>query len=118
MGAKFVDSPKEVGANSDVVISIVGYPSDVRSVILDEERGVLSGMKSGSVIIDMTTSEPSLAVDIFNKAKNQGVYSLDAPCRYVYSVSFRIFVYTFQFLNISWTKFNTVEVIWELEVSI
>lgn len=83
MGAKFVNSPKEVGANSDVVISIVGYPSDVRSVILDEENGVLAGMNVGGVIIDMTTSEPSLAVEIFKQAQKKGVHSLDAPCRYV-----------------------------------
>ncbi|EFC35795.1 3-hydroxyisobutyrate dehydrogenase, partial [Naegleria gruberi] len=80
LGAKLAASPKEVGANSDVVISIVGYPSDVRSVILDEENGVLSGMKEGGVIVDMTTSQPSLAVEIYNKAKEKGVYSLDAPC--------------------------------------
>jgi len=80
LGAKFVSTPKEVGANSDVVISIVGYPSDVRSVMLDGETGVLAGMKEGGVLVDMTTSEPSLAVEIFNKAKERGVYSLDAPC--------------------------------------
>ncbi|KAG2389595.1 hypothetical protein C9374_014155 [Naegleria lovaniensis] len=80
LGAKFVNSPKEVGANSDVVISIVGYPSDVKSVILDEENGVLAGMNPGGVIIDMTTSEPSLAVEIFKQAQKKGVYSLDAPC--------------------------------------
>ena len=63
---------------SDVVFSIVGFPSDVRQVILGED-GALAGCKPGSVLVDMTTSEPSLAVEIAEAAKTKGVHSVDAP---------------------------------------
>lgn len=77
-GAKWANSPKAVAEQSDVVFSIVGFPSDVREVMLGE-NGALAGSKSGNVLVDMTTSEPSLAVEIFNAAKPRGVHSVDAP---------------------------------------
>lgn len=77
-GAKWAASPQEVAANSDIVFSIVGYPSDVREVMLGE-NGALAGAKPGSVLVDMTTSQPSLAEEIAEKAKAKGVYSVDAP---------------------------------------
>jgi 3-hydroxyisobutyrate dehydrogenase len=67
-----------VAEASDVIFTIVGFPSDVRSVILGQ-NGVLAGCKSGNTIVDMTTSEPSLAVEIAESAKQLGVYSVDAP---------------------------------------
>ncbi|RLN87953.1 hypothetical protein BBJ28_00006974 [Nothophytophthora sp. Chile5] len=63
----------------DIVFGIVGYPSDVRKVFLDPKWGVLSTMKAGGVIVDMTTSEPSLAKEIYEAAKKKGISSLDAP---------------------------------------
>lgn len=77
-GAQWAESPKAVAENSDVVFSIVGFPHDVRSVILGED-GALAGSKSGNVLVDMTTSEPSLAEEIDEKAKAKGVASVDAP---------------------------------------
>ena len=77
-GATFVDSPREVAAASDVVFTIVGYPRDVREVTLGPE-GTLVGMKADSVLVDMTTSEPALAREIFEAAKAKGVYAVDAP---------------------------------------
>jgi 3-hydroxyisobutyrate dehydrogenase len=77
-GAEWGDSPAEVAASSDVVLSIVGYPSDVRDVILGE-HGVLSGASEGSVVVDMTTSEPALAVEIYERAKEKGIDAVDAP---------------------------------------
>ncbi|OJW24587.1 MAG: oxidoreductase [Planctomycetales bacterium 71-10] len=77
-GAKAAGSPAEVAAASDVVFSIVGHPSDVREVILGES-GVLSAAAPGTILVDMTTSEPSLAVEIAEAAKARGVHSLDAP---------------------------------------
>ena len=63
---------------SDVVFTIVGFPTDVRHVILGPD-GVLQGSKGGNIIVDMTTSEPSLAVEIAEAAKKKNVYSVDAP---------------------------------------
>ena len=62
-GATWADTPKEVAENSDVIFSIVGFPSDVRAVMLGED-GALAGASSDSVLVDMTTSEPSLAIEI------------------------------------------------------
>jgi 3-hydroxyisobutyrate dehydrogenase len=77
-GAAWADSPKAVAEQSDVVFSIVGFPSDVREVLLGED-GALAGSKKGDFLVDMTTSEPSLAVEIYEKAKARGVSSVDAP---------------------------------------
>lgn len=77
-GAKLATSPKEVAENSDIVFMIVGYPQDVREVALGK-NGVLEGLRSGGIIVDMTTSEPSLAVEIAAAAQKKGIHSLDAP---------------------------------------
>jgi 3-hydroxyisobutyrate dehydrogenase len=77
-GARWADSPRAVAEASDVVFTIVGYPADVRSVILGE-GGALSGCRPGSVVVDMTTSEPSLAVEIARAAAARGVHAVDAP---------------------------------------
>ncbi|MCE5302085.1 MAG: NAD(P)-dependent oxidoreductase [Planctomycetaceae bacterium] len=77
-GARWVDSPKRAAEQSDVVFSIVGYPDDVRSVMLGPD-GVLAGSRPDMIVVDMTTSRPSLAVEIAEAAARQGVASLDAP---------------------------------------
>ncbi len=77
-GATLAASPREVAQNSDIVFTIVGFPSDVRSVILGDD-GVLAGCTSGMTIVDMTTSQPSLAEEIAKLASQQGVASIDAP---------------------------------------
>jgi 3-hydroxyisobutyrate dehydrogenase len=77
-GAKWADTPRAVAAASDVIFSIVGFPSDVREVLLGSD-GALAGSKPGNVLVDMTTSEPALAVEIAQAAKAKGVFSVDAP---------------------------------------
>lgn len=77
-GAKFAATPKAVAENSDVVFAIVGFPKDVREVFLGGD-GALAGSKPGTILVDMTTSEPSLAKEIHAAAKAKGVHSLDAP---------------------------------------
>jgi 3-hydroxyisobutyrate dehydrogenase len=77
-GATWADSPGAVAEQSDVIFTIVGFPSDVREVILGTD-GALAGSKEGSVVVDMTTSQPSLAVEIYEAAKKKGVASVDAP---------------------------------------
>lgn len=77
-GAKWGDTPKAVAEQSDVVFTIVGYPRDVREVILGQQ-GALAGSKPGSVLVDMTTSQPSLAMEIYEAAKTKGVHAVDAP---------------------------------------
>ena len=77
-GATWADSPKMVAENSDIIFTIVGFPHDVREVILGPQ-GALAGCKPGNILVDMTTSEPSLAIEIYDKAKQQDVASIDAP---------------------------------------
>lgn len=77
-GATWADTPGAVSAASDVTFTMVGYPADVREVILGEQ-GVVAGAAKGTVIVDMSTSEPSLAVEIAEIASDQEVKSLDAP---------------------------------------
>jgi 3-hydroxyisobutyrate dehydrogenase len=77
-GAAWADTPKAVAGASDVIFSIVGYPADVRQVILRPD-GALAGCTPGKIIVDMTTSEPSLAVEIAELAAKRGVVALDAP---------------------------------------
>jgi 3-hydroxyisobutyrate dehydrogenase len=77
-GATWRDSPAEVAAEAEVVFLMLGYPADVRDVVLAED-GILEVMKTGSLLIDMTTSEPTLAVEVHEAAAANGVPSLDAP---------------------------------------
>ena len=78
LGAKAVDSPAAVAAQADVIFTIVGFPRDVREVILGDS-GTLQAAAPGKILVDMTTSEPSLAAEIFAAAKAKGVHSIDAP---------------------------------------
>lgn len=78
-GARLADSPLAVARSSDVVFLILGYPSDVRQVTLDPDSGVLSGLSPGSFLVDMTTSEPTLAAEIYAAARSASCSSVDAP---------------------------------------
>jgi 3-hydroxyisobutyrate dehydrogenase len=77
-GADWADTPKAVAEHSDVVFAIVGFPRDVLEVFLGA-HGAVAGSKAGNVLVDMTTSEPSLAREIYDAAKAKGVASVDAP---------------------------------------
>lgn len=77
-GATWVDSPSDVAAASDVIFTIVGFPPDVREVYL-ADTGILKGATAGSILVDMTTTEPSLAIEIYTEARAQQVSSVDAP---------------------------------------
>ena len=77
-GARWASSPAEAAGNADFVITMVGYPSDVREAVLGE-RGILGNARRGATFIDMTTSEPQLAREIFEAAGAKGVGALDAP---------------------------------------
>jgi len=78
MGAVWCSNPKEVAEKSDIVFTIVGFPHDVEDVYMGD-NGVLKAIKKGSIIVDMTTSEPSLAQRVYKEAKKIGVSSIDAP---------------------------------------
>lgn len=77
-GASWAGTPAEVGAASDVAFTCVGYPHDVREVVLGPE-GVLAGLRPGTIFADMTTSEPALAEEIATMAAARGIEALDVP---------------------------------------
>lgn len=77
-GATWVDTVGELAEKADIIITMVGYPQDVKEVYLAED-GILNKAKKGSFAIDMTTSSPILAREIYNKAKEKGIHTLDAP---------------------------------------
>ncbi|NOX32110.1 MAG: NAD(P)-dependent oxidoreductase [Deltaproteobacteria bacterium] len=68
----------ELSAKSDIIITIVGFPADVEEVYLGRD-GILNHAAKGSVVIDMTTSSPDLAIEIYNQSKGKNIESLDAP---------------------------------------
>lgn len=78
LGAVGCATPAQVAEQSEIVLSMVGYPTDVEEVLLGK-NGVLSQSKPGNVIVDMTTSTPRLAVRIAEEALKKEVLSLDAP---------------------------------------
>jgi 3-hydroxyisobutyrate dehydrogenase len=77
-GAYWCSNPMEVAEKSNIVFTIVGFPKDVEEVYLGD-NGILKGAHKGSIVVDMTTSEPSLAQHIYEQAKLKGISSIDAP---------------------------------------
>ncbi len=78
LGAKVAGSPKEVAENSDIVITIVSDSPDVQQVVLGE-NGAIHGLKSGSVLVDMSTISPQVTRELAETLKAKGVDMLDAP---------------------------------------
>ncbi|MEZ6093530.1 MAG: NAD(P)-dependent oxidoreductase [Pirellulaceae bacterium] len=75
---QWCDSPASVAAQSDVVFSIVGYPADVNETHLGP-RGTIAGGHPGLILVDMTTSSPALAQEIYSTAVKRKMHSVDAP---------------------------------------
>jgi 3-hydroxyisobutyrate dehydrogenase-like beta-hydroxyacid dehydrogenase len=77
-GAIFEADARAVAARSDVLFLCVGFPEDVRQILLGP-AGVLAALSPDSVVVDCTTSSPSLAREIANAASAVGCHALDAP---------------------------------------
>lgn len=78
LGAQLVESPRQAAEKSEIVFTMVGYPTDVEQVYFGG-NGILEGAKRGTVLVDLTTSQPKLAQRIYEAAKEKGLKSLDAP---------------------------------------
>lgn len=78
LGATVGRSPKEVAEKSDVVISMVTAPEDVKEVMLGED-GVINSNKKGLIAIDMSTIGPTAAREIGKALESCGIEFLDAP---------------------------------------
>lgn len=78
LGASWYDTPSQVTEHSDVIFTMVGYPSDVEETYYGE-LGIFSTDVTGKIVVDMTTSTPTLAEKIAATALEKGITSLDAP---------------------------------------
>jgi 3-hydroxyisobutyrate dehydrogenase len=77
-GAIWHDDPGSAAAAADVVITIVGLPQDVEDIYFGA-HGIIAEARPGAILIDMTTSSPSLAKRIAAAARARGVSAIDAP---------------------------------------
>ncbi|MFC0524459.1 NAD(P)-dependent oxidoreductase [Pontibacillus salicampi] len=77
-GAIWETSVAALSQKCDVLFTMVGFPVDVEEVYFGP-NGILQNAKPGSYVVDMTTSSPSLAQEIFKKAANNDLHALDAP---------------------------------------
>lgn len=77
-GAAWAETPREVALSSDVLFTMVGFPSDVRDVYFGE-AGALRDVRPGVILVDMTTTEPTLAREIHSAALQRGASAIDAP---------------------------------------
>ncbi|WHZ24003.1 MAG: 2-hydroxy-3-oxopropionate reductase [Nitrospira sp.] len=77
-GGTWADSPAAVAEQTDVVVTMVGFPADVREVYFGA-HGILAAARPGMVLIDMTTTEPALAQEIAQAARTRRAFAVDAP---------------------------------------
>lgn len=77
-GASWADTPAELAAECDVVLTSLPGPREVEAVALGD-GGVLDGMRAGGVYIDMSTSSPTLIRSIAERFADKGAAVLDAP---------------------------------------
>ncbi|MGX7013329.1 NAD(P)-dependent oxidoreductase [Vagococcus silagei] len=77
-GAAWCDTPKQIVDASDIIFTIVGYPSDVEETYYGS-KGIFSTDVNGKILVDMTTSTPSLAKKIYQTALERDTNALDAP---------------------------------------
>jgi len=78
MGAQWADSPAEAAEESQVVLSMLGYPEEVEEALLGE-NGVRDALGEGGIVVDMTTSSPDLALRIAREMERKQCFALDAP---------------------------------------
>ncbi|MGZ8559345.1 MAG: NAD(P)-dependent oxidoreductase [Chitinophagaceae bacterium] len=78
MGCTWFDTPSAIAANSEVIVTIIGFPKDVEECYFGEQ-GIFSEIRPGTILIDMTTTKPSLAIKISGEAAMSGSEFIDAP---------------------------------------
>jgi len=78
LGAHLEDSPRAVAQASDVVMTCLPGPREVEPVALGEE-GIIHGLDSGCVYIDLSSNSPSLIRRINQRLQDRGCHVLDAP---------------------------------------
>ena len=77
-GAHWCDTPRSVAENAEITFTIVGFPKDVEEVYLGK-NGIVEGTEKGKIFCDMTTTKPSLDMQIAEELKKKGTEMADAP---------------------------------------
>lgn len=77
-GAVWCETPRAVATESEITLAIVGFPRDVEEVFLGE-NGLIAGARPGSILVDMTTSSPSLALKLAEEGARKEIAVMDAP---------------------------------------
>ncbi len=77
-GAAVAASPREVAANSRMIITMVSDSPDVEAVVAGPE-GVLEGIRPGSVVMDMSTISPQVERELDEQLRSKGCALVDAP---------------------------------------
>ncbi|MEO5594280.1 MAG: NAD(P)-dependent oxidoreductase [Chitinophagaceae bacterium] len=78
MGCTWYNTPAELAANSEIIVTIIGFPKDVEECYFGEQ-GIFKTIKPGTILIDMTTTKPLLAIKIADQAEEVGAAFIDAP---------------------------------------
>lgn len=79
LGAIWVDSPVELTTHCEVIFTMLGYPSDVEAIYLNPQTGLISQGNKDLILVDLTTSSPTLAADLAQQASDKGIHLLDSP---------------------------------------
>lgn len=77
-GAQWCSSIADLCIRADLVFTMVGFPADVKQVYL-ADGGLLNHARTGTVLVDMTTTSPALSVEIYETAVTKKIHFLDAP---------------------------------------
>lgn len=77
-GARWYDSKARLAEDSDIIITMIGSPQDVKESYFGKD-GIMEHAHPETILIDMTTSSPKLAREIYDKAKEKQLFALDAP---------------------------------------
>ncbi len=77
-GAVWEDRIADLSEKCRMIITMVGFPSDVEAIYL-EDNGILRHAAAGSIVADMTTSSPELAVRLYEAGRKKEISVLDAP---------------------------------------
>ena len=78
MGCTWYDTPSDLAANAEIVVTIIGFPKDVEECYFGEQ-GIFKTIQPGTILIDMTTTKPSLAIKIAEQASMVDAEFIDAP---------------------------------------
>jgi len=78
LGCRWFDTPAALAAESDIIITIIGFPKDVEECYFGD-KGIFTTLKPGSILADMTTTKPSIAIALEERALAAGAAFIDAP---------------------------------------